>query len=917
MRIINYIMSHVVMSQGSSYNGMMFKVILHVALVLFSLLTLAAAPPVSGQDSVQKSGQNSEILRATLKNGLRVVIVRNPLAPVVTTGINYLVGANETPEGFPGMAHATEHMMFRGSSGLSAAQLSNIIAAMGGGFEADTQQTITQYFFTVPADNLSVALHIEAMRMRSLLADEKLWEQERGAIEQEVAQDLSNPTYIFYTKLLERMFAGSPYAHDALGTRASFQKTTDAMIRAFHEAWYAPNNAILVLTGDLEPEMALAEVDRIFGDIPSRPLFNRPEVRLRPMKADTITLETDLPYGLAVVAYRLPGFDSTDYAASQILADVLGSQRAELFALVPQGKALETEFSVNPLPKAASAYAMAAFPKGGDGAALIRRIKEIIAGYVKNGVPAELMEAAKRREIAEAEFQKNSVMGLAMEWSQALAVEGRTSPEDDVEAMKKVTVEDVNRVARTYLANDTAIEAVLSPQPSGQPVSSKGFGGKESFTPKHAKPVRLPAWARTVENPPIIPVSNVRPADFRLPNGLRLIVQPIAVSPTVSIYGMIKNNPGMQEPDGKEGVSMVLDNLFSYGTTTLDRLALRAALDDIGADVSVGSTFSLKVTADHFERGAQLIADDLLHPALPETAFAVVKEEAGGMLAGKLQSPDYLSKHTLRKELYPPGDPSLRQATPETVGRLTIEDVKEYYQKNFRPDLTTIVIAGKVKPEEAREVIEKAFGGWKAAGPRPVTEEPRVPRNKPSSSVVSDKSRVQDAVILAETLGITRSHPDFYKLEVGNHVLSGAFYATRLYHDLREQAGLVYTVESFIQARKTRALFAVFYACDPPNVYKARTLVEHNLRLMQTNPVSPAELQRAKTLLIRQIPLSEASVESIASGLLERSVAGLPLDEPFVAARNYLKIKAKDIRAAFARWIRPKGFAQVIQGPTP
>src|SRR5208337_622646 len=125
---------------------------------------------------------------------------------------------------------------------------------------------------------------------------------------------------------------------------------------------------------------------------------------------------------------------------------------------------------------------------------------------------------------------------------------------------------------------------------------------------------------------------------------------------------------------------------------------------------------------------------------------------------------------------------------------------------------------------------------WRAEGPRPNTDEPRVPENKPSSSAVSDASRVQDAVMLAETLGITRSHPDYYKLEMGNHVLSGAFYATRLYRDLREQAGLVYTVESFLQARKTRAIFAVFYACDPPNVNKAKALVEHNLRLMQIKP---------------------------------------------------------------------------------
>jgi len=170
--------------------------------------------------------------------------------------------------------------MFRGSPGLSANQLANITAAMGGMFNADTQQTVTQYFLTASREDLDVALHIEAARMQGILSTQALWDQERGAIEQEVARDLSNPEYLAYTRLLKALFQGTPYAHTALGSKTSFDKTTAAMLKKFHDTWYAPNNAILVIVGDLRPQQALGQVKRLFGRIEARKIPPLPADRM-------------------------------------------------------------------------------------------------------------------------------------------------------------------------------------------------------------------------------------------------------------------------------------------------------------------------------------------------------------------------------------------------------------------------------------------------------------------------------------------------------------------------------------------------------------------------------------------------------------------------------------------------------------
>jgi len=222
----------------------------------------------------------SNVTRATLSNGLQVVIVRNALAPVVTVELNFKVGGDETPPGFPGSAHAEEHMAFRGCTGMTADQTAAIYAQLGGRDNADTQQNITQYFTTVPAADLDVALQAQASCLRGVDDSEEEWAHERGAIEQEVSRDLSNPTYKFIDRLNADMFAGTPYSHDPLGTRPSFDATTGAMLHDFYKQWYTPGNAILVIVGDVDPAATLAKIKQLYADIPNHPIPAHPAINL-------------------------------------------------------------------------------------------------------------------------------------------------------------------------------------------------------------------------------------------------------------------------------------------------------------------------------------------------------------------------------------------------------------------------------------------------------------------------------------------------------------------------------------------------------------------------------------------------------------------------------------------------------------
>ncbi|WP_254070166.1 pitrilysin family protein [Acidisphaera sp. L21] len=891
---------------------------LPIAIVLSALSFPTHAQAPTGAAPTGQAGLSGSVpegvVRATLPNGMQIVVVPDHLAPVVSTALNYMAGSNDAPPGFPGTAHALEHMMFRGADGLDRDQLAELGALLGGAYNANTSETVTQYTYTVTARDLGVALRSEALRMRGLTLAKDDWDRERGAIEQEVSRDLSSPFYNYAAQARAILFAGTPYENDALGSRPTFDKTDTAMLRTFYERWYAPNNAILVIAGDVDPPKALAEATAIFGDIPRRDIPAHPGFTLNPVQPQTLELPTNFPFGLVTLAFRMPGLRAQDFAAADILGDVLGSQRAALYGLVPDGKALLAQFSFQAKPDVGLGLAVAAFPTGGDPAPLLADLHRVLADAAENGVSPELVEASKRQELAQLAFENDSISGLARIWSRALTSQGANSPEDIAKAYAAVTLADVNRLAKALLDPSQMITGILTPDTKGRPPTSGGFGGAESFANPPDHPVTLPAWAAAAmaKLPDPYPVAS--PVVTILPNGLRLIVQPEHVSHTISVYGQVRGEESLQQPAGQDGIAQLLGRLFNDGTETHDRLAFRKAIDDIGAVESAGASFSLKVLTPQFEPGMKLLAENQLHPAFPADAFAISRRQLAQNLTGLLGSPSYLYQRAIRKSLVPDGDPSLRQPTPDGVAALSPAELRAYYDATIRPDLTTIVVIGDVTPEDALRVVTANFGDWKSAGKTPVVDLPPVAPNKLSSSRVADPSSLQDRVALSQTLLLPVFNLDRYKLELGNLILGSGF-SSRLLQDLRVKTGYVYSASSALHWDRTRSFYTISFGADAANVEKARVLVLRDLTDMQTTDVTDAELNRAKAQILRELPMQRASVGSIAALYLRRVDLGLELNTDAIAAQHYRDITADDIRQVFAAWIRPDALAEVVQGP--
>ena len=896
------------------FKTLAWSMMLGMGLVAASLPALADAPATP--QAVANS--DGKVLRATLDNGLRVVIVRETLSPMVTTQITYLAGGYQTPDGFPGTAHALEHMMFRDSQGMSGAQLDEMTGKMGAENNAFTTNDATQFYFVAPSNYLDILLHIESTRMEGALLTQKNWDSERGAIEQEVSRDISDPGYLAFQKAERILYAGTGYAEDALGTRPSFDKTTAQDLQAFYKNWYAPNNALLVIVGDVDPQSTLAKVRDLFGKIPERKTPERAPLKLQPVKPETIAANTPQGTGSVQFLYRMPGMKDKDNAAAQILLDVLNNARSSLSALAVQGKVLSSDAQLQPFSYGGVGLIEVGFPKGGDAKQAQADLDGVIDNLLKNGVPADLVEASKRSEIAQAEFNKNSAVTLASAWSQAIAWMGLNSPDEAEQQFRNVTVEDVNRVAREYLKPDQRVTVVLTSNNNGQrPPDSAGFGGSESFAGNDKLDQPLPAWAAEKLSKLEMPRWTLAPVQMTLSNGIRLIVQPETISKTVSVVGHIDNNPKLHEPAGQEGAARLLSTLFDYGSTTLDRDAFHKALDDISATESGGTDFGVDVLSDQFDRGVQLLADNELHPALPQQGFTVQQETLSRTLAGEMQSPQYKMMKALRAGLLPKGDPDLRLATPDTVDKLTLQDIKNYYTKTYRPDLTTIVVVGNVTPDQAKATVERYFGQWKAEGPKPNVISKPVPTNPAGYTVIENPYASQDQVLMGQMIELNMHNPDRYALQLGNDVLGGNGFASRLMADIRVKHGYAYGAGSGLHFDRSRSIFFVQYGSDPDKVAAVDGLVRQNLIDMQTTPVKEDELTNARQYEIRSIPVSVASISSIARSLLTWAWHDEPLDQPMVAAKHYLDLTPEQVQAAFKKYLKPQNLMQVVQGPPP
>ncbi|HEY4440747.1 MAG TPA: insulinase family protein, partial [Candidatus Elarobacter sp.] len=763
-------------------------------------------------------------------------------------------------------------------------------------------------------------VHFEADRMRNLKLDPADWNLERGAVLEEYAQKKSDPVSSFIFDVNQKVYPGSRLGGTSLGDRPDIERATVADLRRYYDAWYHPNNATLVVSGDVRAADVVASAQRWFGDIPKVTLPARRQYALAPAHGVTWTKSADYPYTMVDEAYAAPG-NAKPYEHDQVRNDVaLGAifnDRGPFRrALVESGLALAYE--PNPLEdRRASVIHVLLIVAPGHTAGEVRAAYEkTMAQVLKNGLDPELFAASKRQQLAAMTYAKDSIVGIGTAVGANMVWPGDTPPSQFYGLYGAITRDEATAVARKVYARASVV-GVLEPT-AFDPAKAKAPEGVSSSVTDdfHGRvptgPIQQPAWMQTALAKPLELRSAVSPVVSTLPNGMKLLVQRVPTNPTVFIDGIVRTSPAF-DPAGKEGLGELTSALMQYGSAKYGYDAQRKIADDRAADLEFGLAFSAHGRAGDFAPLLDVLADDVRYPLLPADKLTLVRGQLSAYAGRRALQAGFQAQRVFDAALYPAGDPALRVPSSASFDGLTAADVASYRAQYVRPDLTTLVVVGDVDPAQVAREVAARFGDWTAAGPTPDQHLPAIPLPTPRINYV--ETATQDISVELGAPAAARTSPDYDALALANAIYGGGSLDTRLFHEVRERRGLVYTAGSSLQANRDRGTFTVSFSAVPTKIDQAEAIVRAELRRMQDEDVSPDELARAKTRVVATQLNAEQATAAIAGDLLRISLDDLTPTYYATLAARYAGISAADVRHAAQTYFHPDNLVEVRIGP--
>ncbi len=883
----------------------------------------AAAPAL--KDPVKVTSVEG-ITEYRLNNGLRVLLFPDPTKPTITVNITYLVGSRMEGYGETGMAHLLEHMVFKGST--KHTDIPAELTAHGASPNGTTWYDRTNYYETFNAtdENLNWALDLESDRMvNSFIADKDL-KSEFSVVRNEFESGENSPSGVLMERILSTAYLWHNYGKSTIGSKEDIEKVPIENLQAFYRKYYQPDNAVLLVAGKIDEAKTLALVNKYFGPIPRPSRVLQPTYTVEPTQDGERMVELRRTGDVQVVAcaYHIPAGAHADYPAVDILNEVLTNEpNGRLYQnLVKNGKASSVWSWAAGLKDPGFLYINADVLKDKSLDSVKDIMFETIGDIKKNPVTAEEVEKGKAKLMKDFEqlYRNSQRIGLVMsefigqgDWRLAFLYRDN---------LKKVSVDDVNRVAKAYLLKSNRTVGTFHPTanpkraeiPANPDVMAmvKDYKGQEALSMGEAfDPSPDNIEKRTVRG--------------EIPGGAKYaLLQKSTRGNTVE--GRINLRIGDEKSlENKASLASLTAGMLKKGTKNKTQAQINEELDKLSSSVNVygggqGITIAVQSTKENLPKAMDLVYEILREPAFPEAELKTLKEESISGLEQERSEPQSIAFRQFDGIMnpYPKGHVKYNRSIDEEIADInaaSLADIKKFYKDFYNGKNATAAFVGDFDPNTVKDKLGKTLGNWNSSVAYtriPESCEDIKAQNK--EFITPDKKNAM--FVCGMNIPLRDDNPDYAALTMGNFIFGGGFLNSRLATRIRQKEGISYGVGSWLSAdsRDKSGGFGSYAIYNPDNKAKLEAVWKEEVEKMVKEGFTEDELKQAKSGIIQYRQTGRANDAGLASKLssyldLNRTLAwDKAMDEQLE------KLTVADLNSAMKKYIEPSKITFVKAG---
>lgn len=894
----------------------------------------------------------------TLDNGLRVVVHEDRKAPVVAVSIWYNVGSKDEPAGRTGFAHLFEHLMFNGSEHAPGDYFQYTRAMGATDLNGTTWFDRTNYFQTVPRPALEQALFLESDRMGHLLGavTQAVLDEQRVVVQNEKRQGDNQPFGLVEYAQLEALFPeGHPYRHSTIGSMEDLDSASLQDVQTWFRDNYGPNNAVLVLAGDINVAEARPLVERYFGAIPRGPVNTPAAAAVPTLQARVDQVMTDRVANTRL--YRnwvVPGLTDEDLVPLMVGAQVFGglaSSRLDNELVRGDQSAIRVTTNVQPFQRVSIFEVMVDVRPGQDADAVSRRLDQLMTDYIANGPTADEVQRAVMQTLAGRIRGLEQVGGFG---GKAVALaEGMLYADDPnfyhtrLQQLAAVTPDQVRTTMQRWL-NRPVYALRINPGERGAYEESSRSGGVGTMRPRYYRqpeageqplaPLPIGMQEDTQEEAVSFAprsfqremprISGEVSLDFpdieraRLSNGIEVVYARRTTVPVTRVA--VEFDAGIAaDPADRLGTQALMLNLMDEGTTTLSSVQIAETEERLGADVSTGASLdrtaiALSALTPNLGASLDLLADVVRNPAFAPNEVERLRRQQLAGIAQEMTQPQAIALRALPPLLFgqghPYGKPFTGSGDPQALATVTRDHLVAFHQAWIRPDNAQIFVVSDLPLAQITPLLEARFGNWQA---------PAVPRGTKTFGAAADarpriilinRPQSPQSLILGGAVLPVRGDQDLLPLMTANDVLGGDFSA-RINMELRERRGWSYGAYGFIQQVENQVPYIVLAPVQTDRTGDSlRALREQISNFLTTQGVTSDELGRTILGNVRELPGSFETGGSVLGALRSIELYDRPDNYYDSLPERYRGMTQQSLDQAARQAINPQNFVWVVVG---